>query len=81
MPALILCFTLTDLSVRQIMNSLSQWFLTWGCVNKFPGGRASPYAPYNLESLIIKDTNNYVCFYSLFEVRGLETKDNCWEAW
>jgi len=55
--------------------------LNLGGVNKFPGGRVSPYAPYNLESLIIKDTNNYVCFYSLFEVRGLETKDNCWEAW
>jgi len=35
-----------------------------------------------MESLIIKFANKYVCFYSLFEVMGLETKDNyLGEAW
>ena len=29
-----------------------------------------------MESLIIKFTNKYICFYSLFEVRGLETTGN-----
>ena len=48
-----------------------------------PGGRqkisrggASPNALYNLESLINKSTRNYICFYNIFEVRGLVTKDN-----
>jgi len=26
----------------------------------------SPYAPYNMETLINKFTNKYICFYSLF---------------
>jgi len=52
---------------------LNQWFLIGGrtlrgvSVN-FQGG-ASPYAPYNMESLIIKFTNKYICFYRLFKVR------------
>jgi len=29
-----------------------------------------------MKGLIIKFTNKYICFYSLFKVRGLETKDN-----
>jgi len=29
-----------------------------------------------MESLIIKFTIKYICFYSLFKVRGLETKGN-----
>jgi len=29
-----------------------------------------------MKSLIIKFTNKYICIYSLFKVRGLETKDN-----
>jgi len=29
-----------------------------------------------MESLIIKFTNKYLYFYSLFKIRGLETKDN-----
>ena len=31
---------------------------------------ASPYAPYNMESLIITFTNKYTCFQSVFKVRG-----------
>jgi len=27
------------------------------------------FAPYNMKTLIIKFTNNYICFYSLFKVR------------
>jgi len=34
----------------------------------FQGG-ASPYAPYNIESLINKFNNEYTCFNSLFNVR------------
>jgi len=41
----------------------------------FQGG-ARPYAPYNREGLISKLTNKYICLYSLFKVRELETKDN-----
>ena len=33
-------------------------------------GGASPYAPYNMESLINKFTNKYICFYSLLIVKG-----------
>jgi len=33
-----------------------------------------------MESLIIKFTNQYICFYSLFKVGGLETKDNYLKA-
>jgi len=32
---------------------------------------SSPYAPYNMESLINKFTNKHIVFYSLFKVRGL----------
>jgi len=41
-----------------------------------PRGVGSPYLPCNMESLIIKFTIKYICFYSLFKVRGLETKGN-----
>jgi len=34
----------------------------------FQGG-TSPYAPYNMESLINEFTNDYICFYSLHKVR------------
>jgi len=37
---------------------------------------ANPYAHYYMESLTNKFTNKYIYFYSLFKVRGLETKDN-----
>jgi len=47
---------------------------TPGGVNKFPGG-ASPYAPCNMENLINKFTNKYICFYRLFNVRG------AWNKW
>jgi len=51
---------------------MGQWFLTEGTcppggVNKFPGGN-EPYARYDMESLIIKFTSKYTCFYSLFKV-------------
>jgi len=49
--------------------------LTRGTSINFPLG-ASPYAPYNMESLIIKFTNKYICFYSLFEVMGAWNKRN-----
>jgi len=42
----------------------------------------SPYVPYNTESLIIKFTNTYICFDSLFKVRGFERKDSYFrEVW
>jgi len=44
-----------------------------GGVNKFPG-IASLYALYNMESLIHKFTNKYICFYNLFNVRGASNK-------
>ena len=59
---------------------LKQWFLTMGHAS--PGRwinlqrSASFYALYNMESLINKFTNKYTCFYNLFNVRGLETKDD-----
>jgi len=35
-----------------------------------------------MEIMIKKFTNIYICFYSLFKVRGIETKDNYLrEAW
>jgi len=37
---------------------------------------ANPYAPYDMEGLIIKFANKYVCFYRLFKARVLETKHN-----
>jgi len=36
----------------------------------------SPYTSYNIVCLIIEFTSKYLCFYSLFKVRELETKDN-----
>jgi len=45
--------------------------ITTGGVIKFPGGRKP--LPYNMEGLINKFTNKYICFYWL---GGLETKDN-----
>jgi len=65
---------------------MNQWFLTGGSA---PQGvpinlkwGASPYAPYHMESFMIKFTNKYICFYNLFKVKGLETKDNySREAW
>jgi len=49
---------------------LGQWFLTGKHaspvgVKEIPGG-PSLYAPYNMESLITKCTNDYICFCSLF---------------
>jgi len=40
-----------------------------GASMNFQGG-TSPYAPYNMESLIDKFANKYICFHSLFNVRG-----------
>jgi len=31
---------------------------------------------YNIDSLINKFTDNYICFENLFKIRGLEIKDN-----
>jgi len=39
-------------------------------------GEQSSYALYNMESLINEFTNHYICFYNLFNVIGLETKEN-----
>jgi len=44
----------------------------WGA-NKFPEGRKTLRA---LQSSSNKFTNEYTCFYSLFKVRGLQTKEN-----
>jgi len=60
---------------------LDQWFLTGGASRNFKGG-AKPYALYNMESLMNKYANEYIWFWSLFEVMGRETKDNySREAW
>ena len=63
----------------------NQWFLTGEApppkrtsIN-FQGG-ASPYAPYKMESLIVKFTNKYICFYSLFKVRGAWNKGQLLEG-
>jgi len=59
---------------------LKQWFSTRG--HGSPGtsinfqGSASFCALYKMESLINKFTNKDTCFYNLFNVRGLETKDH-----
>jgi len=37
-------------------------------------GGANPYTPYNMEDLINEFTNKYICFYSLFKVRGAWSK-------
>jgi len=42
---------------------------------------ASPYAPYNIENFIINLSINTFVFYSLFKVRGLDTKDNYLTLW
>jgi len=63
---------------------LKQWFLTKGHAS--PGESinfqrsASFYALYNIESLINKFTNKYICFYNLFNVRELGTKDDYFEG-
>ena len=41
-----------------------------GASMNFQGG-ASPYGPYNMESLVNKFTNKHISFYSLFKVRSL----------
>jgi len=43
-------------------------------LNFQPG--ANSYAPCNMESLINKFTNKYICFYNLINVKGVETKDS-----
>ena len=50
------------------------WLRAWQRASMNLQWGATPYVPYNMESLI----NKYICFYSLFTVksRGLETKDN-----
>jgi len=62
-------------------------FLNWvgtpshGGINKFPRV-ASPSVLYNMESLIDEFTNKCICFYNLFDVRVLETKNDCLKwAW
>jgi len=44
---------------------LQQWFLTGRGASINFQGRASPCAPYNMESLVSIFTNEYVSFYSL----------------
>jgi len=51
----------------------AQWFLTEGAQMHFQGG-ASPYAPHNTKSLIMKFTKQYICFYSLFKAWGAWNK-------
>jgi len=43
---------------------------------KLQGGHELPFVLYNMESLINKFNSNYICFYNVFEIMGLETKDN-----
>ena len=45
-----------------------------GGVNKFIGG-AKPYAPYNMEHLINKSTDKFICFYSIFKIREAWNKE------
>jgi len=53
-------------------STVHQWFITKGS----PQGGSNPYDPYNMESLTIKFINKFVCFFSAFKVRGIDTKDN-----
>jgi len=47
-----------------------------GGVNKFPGGRELlSYAPHNMESLINKFTNKYICRFNSSKDRGV------WNKW
>jgi len=41
-----------------------------------PEKGASLFALYNMESLVNKFANKYICFYTLFMSGGLKTKDN-----
>jgi len=50
---------------------MTRWFLT---------GTARPYASYNMESLINKSANKYICFYSFFKVRGVWNKGQLLKA-
>jgi len=64
---------------------LKQWFSTRGYtspggVNKFPAERELLRPLYNMESLIKIFTNKYICFYNIFNVGGLGTKDDYFEA-
>jgi len=50
------------LVILTISGSLLGGTLPQGRVNKFPWG-ASPYAPYNMKSSVIKFSNKYICFH------------------
>jgi len=39
-------------------------------------GDVNRYALYNMESLVNKFTRKCICFFNLFNTRGIETKDN-----
>jgi len=61
-----------------------QWFLTRGHASLGASiniqRSASFQALYNIESLINTFTNKYTCFYNIFNVRGLGTKDDYFEG-
>jgi len=46
---------------------------TKGSINKVPRG-SKPLRAYNIANSINKFSKKYISFYSLFKVRGLETK-------
>jgi len=66
-------------------HTLEQWFFKHGGtpsqrgVNKFQEG-ASLYVTYNVECMIIKLSNEYVCFKAYIKSVGLETQDKR-ETW
>ena len=67
-----------DVESVSIYVQMEQCFLIVGSrlsggINKFPGGM-SPYALENMEILINKFTNEYICFYSLFKLSGASNK-------
>jgi len=73
-----------DLSICYFRSVVLNWGHTSpGGVKKYPEGREPlRYALWNMESLINKFINKYICFYNVFNVKGLETKDNYLrEAW
>jgi len=49
-------------------------FFNWG--ERLPRGARAFNALYNMESLTNAFTNKCIRFYNLFNVKGLETKDN-----
>jgi len=68
------CFSRTSRSHTQD-KLLNQWFLTKGVSVDFKEC-ASPYAHCNMECLINKLTNKYICLHNMFLSGRFETKDN-----